>query len=371
MDSKVALALVALILLVPFAHAQSTNLQPLWDAISNLGAAIQTIQQDIQTIQTVGLQFAQEVSTRLNDLESQVTTIQEVGTQVILDMNGQITTLHATDENLQAQINGIGGSSLPTYNRNNIYEVVGSGLATINLYCQDANDILLNSYCAGGFIGDNSETLGLVSDSFSDGEYLSDPTWHVFAGNWDASSTALVGGYALGGSIYTNTSMLSNREYHISLKIKQNNPGTYGAFKWYTTSPAYNSDGYDLAFNDNGNIYLTKWSNSSLSNLLNLGSFQSNLIYDVNIIHYTNGLIELFINGNLSGSITETTYSSGTMVSFWTGNNPGVFTFDDLLITYVDSNAAPSGFLNINNPNSPMGIRCNNGWEARILCYQQ
>ncbi|QQR92224.1 MAG: hypothetical protein IPJ89_03615 [Candidatus Iainarchaeum archaeon] len=372
MNSQIALPILLLLLITPFAHAQSTNLQPVWDAINNLGLSVQAIQQDIQNIQAFGLQFAQDVVERLDALDERVGGIEAVGTQFILDTNASIVALQQTDENLQQQINSV--TTAPTaftINRSNIYEVVNSGLGTTTVFCNDPTDILLTGYCAGGFFGGSTLGLGILLDDFSDNEYFNNPSWFVVNGTWAAGSGALVGGTADTSNIYTTVNMSGGRDYFMSFKIRQINPNTLGAFKWFATNSGAAANGYDLIFHETGNINLIKWVNGSVVPIATLGQFGPGVDYDVNINHMQNGSILVYIDGTLAANAVDTAYNGGSLISLWTGNGAGLYSFDDITVHHNDNLPSQSGYLNVTDLNQSMGILCNNSWEARILCLQQ
>lgn len=368
MNAKISFLILSMMLLFPFAHAQATNLQPVWDAINNLGLAIQAVQQDVQNIQAFGYQFAQDVIARLDALENRVGGIETIGVQFIDDTNVRITNVEVTQTSLQNQINTIQPTS---FTRANIYEVSTFGGGTTTVFCNDANDILLTGYCAGGFFGSPPQVLGILNDDFSDGEYFSNPNWLVDSGFWSATTNELIGSSALGGSISTNINMPSGQDYFLSYRIRQMSPNVMGGFKWFANTTGYNANGYDLWLFDTGNILLTRFSGGNATVLANFGPFNLGQNYDVNINHMQTGNILVYIDGNLVGNVVDTTYSGGSKITFWTGNSAGVYAFDNVRVQNAGGLPAQTGYVNVSDLNQAMGIRCSSGWEARILCLTQ
>lgn len=372
MHAKIALILCLMLIFVPFVHAQSTNLQPLWDAINNIGLAIQTIQQDIQNIQSFGIQFAQDVVARLDVLDARVDGIETVGIQFIVDTNNSIIGLQQTDENLQQQITTITNTPPSfTINRSSIYEVSNSSPGTTTVYCNDATDILLTGYCAGGFFGASAQSQGILFDDFSDGEYASNPPWFTTSGTWNAGAGELIGGTTDTSTIYTNVNMQSGRDYFMSYKIRQLVPNTLGSFKWYATGTSPVANGYDLVFHETGDIRLLKWVGGSPTVLTSLGSFNPGINYDININHMQSGNILIYLDGALNANIVDTTYSGGSLVSLWTGNGASIYAFDNFSIGHDNNQLNQAGYLNVSDANQSMGILCSDSWEARIICLDQ
>lgn len=370
-------------------HQPATN--PIWDAIHALQDAVDELDAKLTEFYGKFVDFKQKAKNVADDLNQSIlavesnltatqaevssltTTVGEavsVTSDLALDVQthtDQIADLNSTTDSLQNQVNQL-SIPIPILDRSRLYEKATIGGSSVQLFCDDAKDVLMDYYCAGGYLGNSGPQQGILFDDFSDADYSTNPHWTVNAGNWNTSAFDLIGGNFPGGSIETPVTMTAGRDHRITMKVRQIVSGTLGSIKWFTSGGGHTAPGYELVFWDNGTIYLGKTTGGSLVQLISVGTFQTNVTYNVEVVHHQNGVIDVYIDGALKGTVTDTEFTHGSVLNLWTGNGFGIFSFDDISVTYSPIDFT-GGFLNVNDLNSPMGITCNSGWEARIICY--
>ncbi len=384
MNAKISFLILSMVLLFPFAHAQATNLQPLWDAINNLGASIQALQQDMQTVQSVGLQVVQDVQSRLISLESQVEQIQLIGAQVILDINANMISLQQRDENLQAQINTLSPNSPIPIARNKIYEVVNFDFNTNSALCNDVDDILLSGYCANGFFGEITTENEILLENFNDGDYAINPQWNLLNGmfvvaNPIGEDPALINNAGNAGGELSTPILFSANIFSMETKVTPLSSAQF--FIGVTDSPGplvgINGSGYMIG-------YLPIYGASPAIVLYRIDSGGFTALDTLTNIPYVIGQersikAERDISGQWIISVDGISYLTGVIdmnhTSFTHAHlryvGPEASYFDDLRFTMGQQGQFQSAFVNINDYNSPMGIRCLNNGSARVMCLQQ
>jgi hypothetical protein len=398
-------------------------LQPLWDAIAELRDTIHNMRQgvgtlrnefnaDVQHLAQFELDVNQEIthllffdntlfdaltatnvavqentdsinvhSQEINDLnqtaaglQTQIdtTNVQVITNQIVTEQ--KINDLNQTDQGLQNQINNFSSQ----IDRGKLYEVINSNPNENTAYCNDNNDILLFGYCAGTFMGEAPLSSLVFYDAFVDYEYSNNPTWTMLAGPFvvggptggpsacEASSPSLFlsGGFSFETQMYANQ---SGDELFIGVTDK---PGFLGqsAENGYFIRVFANSGGSTITLYrlDTGTAYaLTSFQGISVP-------IQTD--FTIKAERDSGGLWQMQLDGNPIGNpVVDSTYSNFTNVHlrFDGFQNLDAGTFDKIKITSADANFGLNGFVNVNDVNSPLGIRCQYNGRARALCLSQ
>ena len=298
-----------------------------------------------------------------------------------------ILGLHATDENLQEQINIVDAKPF-VIDRSKLYEVVNNDLNNHDAFCADNNDILLFGYCAYGFLGDPPNQELLLFDGFADFDLSNNPTWTVLYGNLFVGNPST--GTSAGDMVCASTSacegsvpvsftsmgvimqsMIYSQQTGDELTFgltDKSGPLTQSFDKGYIVRMLFNGDSSTI------DLYRLDGSTAVSINHIGPMSLSSGSEYVVRAERNQNEFWQLYVNGGPVGAPVQDQTYLGFSFFHTKFDGAGSFDggrFDNITVMSTDTPLNQSAFLNISNPNSPLGIRCQNNGAARIMCLKQ
>lgn len=325
----------------------------------------------------------QDIWDAIHELEDKVARLGDIVRNAVADINDiftKISVIESTQDDFQQQIN-----SIPIgIDRTKIYEVFAAANSD-TAYCNSAEDILLTGYCSVGPFKESVNVTTAVTDSFSDIEFSTNPTWTVTLGSFvvgtsPAGPLKLV---AVGNGLHdiATPSALNSISLSMETKVMPNRTNDQ-LYIGLTDSP-----GPILQSNDSGYM---------LGALKNFNGFDSLVLYRIDQGTFT--YLSVIPNIPLPTSVEQSIRAERDNTGYWTvfynnipfptgvqdntyqsfhfthlrynsNNNGGAF--DNILVTYGAPGPVESAFENINNPLLPMGIKCGLNGAARITCIDQ
>ncbi len=345
--------------------------QEIWDAIHALEARFDQLKSSVM------------------DLIVQFDDFKNTTNESITNINGEISGLKDTDENLQIQIMEIDSTAF-FIDRTKMYEVVNDDPKSNTAFCNDNNDILLFGYCASGSMGELPSQFAELYDGFTDYEYTSNPVWSPIAGNWSIGN---VGSGLLEQKItcftnnfqceMTSPTPFTSDELMMGFDFQSNSSWTDFSLGLTDKSGLLSlasDNGYMVHVHTEGTsgsyIALQKITGGTNTVIKHISGFAfvSGMEYTIKVERDSSGLWNYYVDGIKVGEgpidqshdqFTHThlrSHSTGTSI---------INTLDDVKVNNLDFNTSVSGILNAINPDLPLGIQCMQKGVARTWCLEQ
>lgn len=170
----------------------------------------------------------------------------------------------------------------------------------------------------------------IFQDDFSDGDITD---WNQAMGTWNANNFDLNGGRSDPSYISHPAIMPALAQYDISYDVKlQGLVATNAQFFWFTNDTNVTTiNSYELLTSTSSTLVRKRVAGVP-TNLITGPGLSQGIYHSINIVH--NGPnITVLVDGALLGTVSDSTYSSGTVVAFGTDNSPDYSLFDNILIT--------------------------------------
>jgi hypothetical protein len=295
-----------------------------------------------------------------------------------------IFDLSKKDQNLQEQINNIDFK----IQREQLYEVINTDMNDNTAFCNDIDDILMFGYCQGALIGGPLSTISNVFDNFDDLDISNNPAWVINNGYFDVGTSG--GEYGklrarAGSGVNEISTPSSFSSTGLSFELKTNSNGndstniSYGITNRPGELYLSGESGYILQFGKGSPVYelvLQRIDNGAVTELSHIITSLSSTTreYSIKANRDPTGVWRIFIDGVQYGSsFLDDTYGdfAHTHIRYGvvSGGNAGLV--DDVNVFAVDANPNPSAIVNIDDYNSPLGIKCQQNGVARVMCIRQ
>lgn len=392
-------------------HAQVPDSNdPVWDAINGILVTLGVHREKIGDLITrISLlkdefyQFADDTNANFlvmtqttEGLQDQINITNgsvQANTNTLVDHNQQLEQLvqadivfNQVDQNLQNQISGLGVG----VERTRIYEIVNMDLNSNIALCDDADDILMFGYCAGGLMGQPYSSFAKLYDDFSDYEFTSNPTWNVLAGSMyiGGPGSGLLNGKLACSNTNFQCEMVTPTPFtsqelsfgfdfmvpsgyeDMSLLISNSGglvgPGTHSGY--FLLVHAQGPSSYIAVVRTDSGIP----SNTYFHQVSGV-NFVAQTEYNVRAERDSTGFWNIFLNDQQLGQgPVDNTYSQFTYTHarIFSQGASAITTLDRIEVNDVDFNASTSAMVNIDNYNEPLGIRCMQNGSARAVCMR-
>ncbi len=392
-------------------HAQVPDSNdPVWDAINGILVTLGVHREKIGDLITrIALlkdafyQFADDTNTNFLVMQQTTEGLQDQinitnnsvqsNTNTLVDHNQQINQLtqadivfNQVDQNLQSQISGLGVG----VERTRIYEIVNMDLNSNIALCDDADDILMFGYCAGGLMGQPYSGFAKLYDDFSDYEFTSNPTWNVLAGSMyiGGPGAGLLNGKLACSNTNVQCEMVTPTPFtsqELSFGFDFIVPSGYEDMSLLISDSSLlvapgNQNGYFLLVHAQGASSFIAVARSDVGNPSNIYFHQFNGVnfiaqteYSVRAERDSTGFWNIFLNdqqlgqGPVDNTHTQFTHAHARIYS---QGASAITTLDRIEVNDVDFNASTSAMVNIDNYNEPLGIRCMQNGSARAVCMR-
>lgn len=388
------IVLISLVLLSSLVSAQSpvvvspiSSPAPVHSFFDEIWDAIHALEEKVEKLIEKFQDFKVTVKGKIDDLNQSISMVSADLTATQLDLfdfetqtNASISDLHAVDENLQGQIDGIGAPSF-VIDRSKLYEVINTNQSENTAFCEAKEDILLFGYCSIGPFGIDGPSSTLVLDDFSDLEYTTNPKWTPLSGSWGIDPDG-------GGQLMTTNpgadNLIRTPAAVDAMSISMEAKVTANGYKEQlilaiSDSPTDMWNGYMVRlYVDGAQSYMDLWrtdlSNNTLLHSVNGFDLHTNSKYHMKASRDETGNWSLHLNGTLlAAGIVETTHTHFTdfLLLGYNATSSGS-RFDDIKVfTPGDFNGTGSAIMNVSDLDSPLGVKCQNGGTARVLCLRQ